>query len=329
MFYDLLSWCVLLIVAIAAVEYFRWLFSTPPGEELEANQDREGMKEACRHDLWTFCEYYLGDTFTNSFTPHQTRMIAGLQSVILFGGHLNGDMYHGEGSTSILKAAAIWAAAYRHRAFIVVLTGHASNASMMRRQVESELWHNERLWEDFPQSDPWPPIGFLAISESLKGVIETNAENQRIRPDCVLADSIVGGVTSFAAIDFRRRAFQRFVGGLHFNQPGERPLAIIELECVGGKPLSSIGSMTTEELRAKCARASKINTMTAEEIRATFAKRSDSQPIKAGQAYVLLDDPEEDVPAAPQDPHTAAATLRNVEKAREAVLGMRSQHKTD
>lgn len=288
MFIDLLSWCVLLIVAIAAVEYFRLLFTSSPGEEPE-DDDGEAMKEACRYDFRKFCEYYLAETFHDTFTPRQAKTIAGLQSVVLFGGHGQDQVHRGDGATSMTMAAAIWAAAYRHRAFIVVLTGQASAAATMRHQVESELWHNERLWEDFyPQVDPWPPIEFLSITESLRGVVDTNAEGRRIRPDCVLADSIGGWSRSPAEIENRRRAFQRFVGDLHFRQPGGKPLAIAELEGIEVEPRSTLAGLTAEQLRAK------------------YARPADPQPIKEGQAYVILDDPEGDPPAAPRDPETEA-----------------------
>lgn len=254
MMITLLELCVLLFLTIAAVEFIHWFYTRSPGEEPEDEHDGEAMKEACRYDFRKFCEYYLADTFHDTFTPSQAKTIAGLQTVILFGGHGVESIRRGCGATSMIMAAAIWAAAYRHRAFIVVLTGQASAAATMRHQVESELWHNERLWEDFPQGDPWPAIEFLSITESLRGVMETSEEGRRIRPDCILADSIGGWSSSPAEIDFRRRAFERFVGDLHYRQPGGRPLAIAELEGIEGEPRSTLAGLTAAQLRAKYAR---------------------------------------------------------------------------
>jgi len=307
MFIHLVAWCLILLSLIVAVELCRWLFIWPPDDEPD-DDECEGMKEACRYDFRKFCEYYLPETFYNEFTPRQARTIAGLQSVILFGHHGEAEMHHGEGTTSMIKAAAIWAAAYRHRDFIVVFTGQASAAEMMRRQVEAELWHNERLWEDFPQIDPWPPIAFLSITESLKGIIETTADGKRIRPDCVLADSIGGWARSLSDLENRRRTFQRFVGALHFCQPGSKKLAVAEL--VGVEP----------------PRPSTIASMKASEIRGLFGQPG--RRVKAGEAVVYVDDQEGDPPAAPQDPHVAT-TLRNLKKAREAVDRMRSQNKSE
>jgi len=282
MFYDLLSWCVFLIVAIAAVEFFRWLFITPPGEEPEDDRDAEGMKEACRYDLRKFCEYYLRDTFYNEFTPRQARTIAGLQSVILFGGEFPGVIGRGEGTTSMIKAAAIWAAAYRHRKFIVLLSCWASSAIALRCQVEGELWENARLVRDFPRGKPWSPIGFYSLSENLRQVIEVNYVTC---PDCVLVDSVESNPKTRAIVERRRRYLKRFVDDLHFRQPAGGQLAVANL----------VGVERQQELLAKYARAQAINQMTAEEIRAKFAKWSESQPISVGQAYV-----QSEPPAAPR-----------------------------
>ena len=321
MFGDLLSWFLVLMLVVAFIEYGRWLFSSPTREE--TTECGEGMKEACRYDLRKFCEYYLEETFYNEFTRDQAKAIAGLQSSILFGGEYLQPIERGLGCTSIIKAAAIWAAAYRHRSFIVVLCRQASHAQMMHHQVDDELWKNERLWDDFPRKTRWPSIAFLSITESLKGVIETNEAGQRIRPDCVLADSIDSGNFSLCENERRRRAFDRFVGSLHFQQPGTTPLAIGRLW--GFESLRQIIDRVAAKSLSEGLR--KVHKSLTELHEFETRTRTSTGKAKAGRAFVELD-PQGEPPAAPQEQTGCEGTTRNEAAARDAVERLRSQ-KTD
>lgn len=181
---------VLLIGILLVDELVRWKYrnADQAGTEEEPEVDELNPRARFRFDLMGFCEHYFPDTFNRPWTEGQTAVIAAMQSAILYHGRQDLPLEPGEGSTSIIKAATIWAAAYRHRRFIVVLCESNQHAAFLRDQVDYCRRHHDAIREDFP-FNTWAHVQFKSIRSGFKGVSATIA-GQRTRPDLVLIDDV-------------------------------------------------------------------------------------------------------------------------------------------
>lgn len=280
-----------LLLGYIAFEVCFWCIPWRGREDPEDEHEAEGMKEACRYDFMRFCDYYFAESFAEPWTANQTKAIAGLQSVILFGGEFPHAMRSEEDATSLIKAAAIWAAAYRHRASILVLTDQASSAASLRHQVKDELWNNERLWKDFfPTNERGTEILTASITESLIALFY-GCNTLRTPPDLVLADSIEGNTRSFAEVQRRRQHFKRVTDAQFYKQKDGHALAVASIRSV--EP----GAIDPEEEHERNLAAIRQESkgLTVSE----FVARHGFPSIKAGQAFVNLG-PQGDPPAAPR-----------------------------
>ena len=128
------------------------------GADLHAVKD-PARKEACRLDLVRFVmEYCIGD-FDGALFDHEPsagiieylreleRSILGTAS----GGTVLVVMPRGIGKTTCAQAAAIWAAAYGHRKFIVMIAANADNAEDIMKDVWGFLEGDGPFFDDFPE----------------------------------------------------------------------------------------------------------------------------------------------------------------------------------
>ena len=118
--------------------------------ELPAVADPE-RKEACRDDLRRFCETYFPEVYSLAWSDDHLRAIGKLQKAVLDGGLFALAMARGSGKSSLTETAAIWAMAYGHREFIVVIGASEGAALEMLDSIKTELEVNEHLAADFPE----------------------------------------------------------------------------------------------------------------------------------------------------------------------------------
>ena len=107
-------------------------------------------KEACRFDLRKFCESYFPEVYNLEWSSDHLRAIGKLQKAVLEGGLFALAMARGSGKSSLTETAAIWAMAYGHREFVVVIGASEGAALEMLDSIKTELEVNEHLAEDFP-----------------------------------------------------------------------------------------------------------------------------------------------------------------------------------
>ena len=118
--------------------------------ELPAVVDPE-RKESCRFDFRKFCETYFPEVYNLEWSDDHLRAIEKLQKAVLEGGLFALAMARGSGKSSLTETAAIWAMAYGHREFIVIIGASEGAALEMLDSVKTELEVNEHLAEDFPE----------------------------------------------------------------------------------------------------------------------------------------------------------------------------------
>lgn len=83
-----------------------------------ANPER---KEECREDFKKFCESYFPEVYNLEWSKDHLRAIEKIQKSVLDGGLFALAMARGSGKSSLTESAAIWAMAYGHREFVVII----------------------------------------------------------------------------------------------------------------------------------------------------------------------------------------------------------------
>ena len=85
-------------------------------------------REACRHDLPLFLRIYMPEVFYRLFDADATALLEDIQTAMLDGGRKAIARPRGSGKTAISLGAALWAALYGHRRYLVIIsaTGPAS-----------------------------------------------------------------------------------------------------------------------------------------------------------------------------------------------------------
>lgn len=222
MFASLVCFGVFLIGVVLVDEIIRR--KLPPQDELERNTD---PRERCRHDLAAFCSHYFPEVFRDPWTQQQAEALTALQFMTLFGGRADLPMKAAGGSSSLIRAAAVWASIYQHRRFVVVFCAGSLEADELHAWVETLCEVNERFANDFG-SVPSSPVLSLSIMGNLRGIYH-NDRGKHIRPDLILGDDIRAHSQSFAKEERVRRDFDRFCGANHFSQPHGKMLAVVQL----------------------------------------------------------------------------------------------------
>jgi hypothetical protein len=107
-------------------------------------------RNACRLNFRLFCETFLANRFPLKWGTLHLDLIAELQEKILNGGKKVFAFPRGSGKTSIVVAAAIWAAVYGHRKYLVLIGATAELAKGLVKDFRSEVESNDLLGEAFP-----------------------------------------------------------------------------------------------------------------------------------------------------------------------------------
>lgn len=113
------------------------------------NQER---KDKGRDSLEFFLQtYFPQSTGLSPFSQDHKNVISLLEACILRGGRFCNAVYRGFAKTTIATNAAIWAAVYGHRRYVVVFSANEPQAQDLISSVKMELSENDLLLEDFPE----------------------------------------------------------------------------------------------------------------------------------------------------------------------------------
>lgn len=108
-------------------------------------------REACRLDLRRYCEAYHATSVPIAWSADHLKVIGKLQRAILDGGLFAVAMPRGSGKTTICELAALWAMAYGHRKYVVLIGADATSAQEMLESIRVELETNDEFAADFPE----------------------------------------------------------------------------------------------------------------------------------------------------------------------------------
>jgi hypothetical protein len=109
-------------------------------------------REACRYDLKRYLLTYHAEAFPAPFSATHLDFIGEVQTAILTGGLHCRSIFRGAGKTTILARAVLWAIAYGHRRFCVIVGATNDLAAvLMDKHIRRELTENELLRADFPE----------------------------------------------------------------------------------------------------------------------------------------------------------------------------------
>lgn len=107
-------------------------------------------RAACRRNLSLFLRTYFPGAFPYPWSPDQEECIRRLQTCALEGGLFALAMPRGAGKTSITLRTCIWAIAYGHRRFVVLLAATEPLGKKLLESIRRELCDNPKLAADFP-----------------------------------------------------------------------------------------------------------------------------------------------------------------------------------
>ena len=107
-------------------------------------------KARCAESIAAFAETYLPRVFNLPMSEGQRRDFDTMRTAIVEGGRYAFAAPRGDGKTSRVEAAILWAALYGHRRCIVVVGADLTAAQEIVESVKLEIRTNELLREDFP-----------------------------------------------------------------------------------------------------------------------------------------------------------------------------------
>jgi len=107
-------------------------------------------KAAAAESLELFASTYLGNVFTKPISKGQSEDFQSMQEICRSGGRYAFASPRGDGKTSRVEAAILWAALYGYRHCIVIVGADLGAAQEICDSVKTELRINELLREDFP-----------------------------------------------------------------------------------------------------------------------------------------------------------------------------------
>lgn len=98
-----------------------------------------------------FLEEYFPERFKLKWGAHHLLLIARIQDVILFGGSHAVAMPRGDGKTTIVELAPLWAAFIGKHSYVFLIGNSEPKATEMLESIKMELMYNDELYADFPE----------------------------------------------------------------------------------------------------------------------------------------------------------------------------------
>ncbi len=157
-------------------------------------------RAAAEHDFRLFCETYLPQTFTLAWSPDHLRVIAKIESAVLRGELFAFAMPRGSGKSSIVEAAALWAALYGHRPFTVIVGAEENHARKMLDNIWAELETSDLLLADFPEVC-YPIQRLERIPQRCRGQLHNGIPTRMIHTAAeIVLPTVQGGKASGAVL---------------------------------------------------------------------------------------------------------------------------------
>lgn len=109
-----------------------------------------GRRAEAAASFRAFCEVYFPEIFNLGWSDDHLRVIAKIERAVLLGGLFAMAMPRGAGKSSIAETAAMWAALFGHRSYVVIIGSDEGAAALMLDSIKTSLETNDLLLDDFP-----------------------------------------------------------------------------------------------------------------------------------------------------------------------------------
>lgn len=133
----------------------REAYQANSGQEIGPPPDRppelQAEWEACRKSLRTFLLTVCPEAFPLEFSDDHERLISKIESTIIEGGLFALAMPRGNGKTTIIIRAAIWAIVNAYRRFVAIVCSTDDKAKDLLKGIQTELEFNPKLRELYPK----------------------------------------------------------------------------------------------------------------------------------------------------------------------------------
>lgn len=108
-------------------------------------------RASCENDLARFLLTYLPRSFYLPFSEDHLTVLRKLERAILHGGQFAEAMPRGDGKTTMVGGASLWAILYGHRRFLAIIGAEAEHAKKIMQGIMMECSQNPMIREDFPE----------------------------------------------------------------------------------------------------------------------------------------------------------------------------------
>lgn len=108
-------------------------------------------REQCRASLRLFCETYNPAPFYLGWSDFQLEGIERIQEAVILGAMYALAWPRGSGKTTIVRTAAVWAVAYRHRRYPFVIGANAPKAEATLDAIKLFIRFSPEFAQDFPE----------------------------------------------------------------------------------------------------------------------------------------------------------------------------------
>tara|TARA_Y100000593_G_scaffold93678_1_gene189465 strand:+ start:901 stop:2997 length:2097 start_codon:yes stop_codon:yes gene_type:complete len=105
----------------------------------------------CKNRPQIFANTYFPDLFYNPFTPDQRTMFKVIKDRLIYGGLQALAAARGDGKTTIIEVATLWAIAYGHIRYAVILGPNAGHAKNILEDLKDLMEFSDLFAQDFPE----------------------------------------------------------------------------------------------------------------------------------------------------------------------------------
>ncbi len=156
-------------------------------------------RESCRSDLVRFGLTYCSGILDHPPSEAMQQFIRAMQRVLLEGGKLHVRWPRGKGKTTWVKIGSLWAAAFGHRRFLVVISATADDAKEIVGDIIDIIEASDAFAEDFPEIG-YPIRALEGVSQRCQTQHSLGARTKIEIRDTKLVMPTVAGAPSSGAI---------------------------------------------------------------------------------------------------------------------------------
>lgn len=183
-------------------------------------------REACRYNLPLFLRTYMPEVFYRPFDADALALLEDIQTAMLDGGRKAIARPRGSGKTAISLGAALWAALYGHRRYLVIISATGPASLQMIADAQAHL-QTELMAADFPEIVE-PLLAIDGKTQRCKYQTHLGrATKIEVKRDCIVFPTIVmneetGETNENAGVTIQSASITGAVRGMHRTDSSRR-----------------------------------------------------------------------------------------------------------